>query len=666
MGQPRTVFHNQIDPERKYDDRFGTARRDEYQQKLPGEYNGQGERIDRNREMGLTPQPKWNEAFKPVAAQRDQQQVFRDGIAAAKRVQGASAGAVATPGGAVAHAANVASAVASQAAESSRAASEAGLPKIGDTRRTAFGTTETLMDSQSGPRWVGSVSGAPPATNFRPGDAGTNSLADHRVVGYTPPPSLRRDANGVPVDSPDQIDRANKAWLDSGMGKHTVSTSERVADQQVNSPAIQGMLDDAARSNSRTAFDAGLRLPASPAPNGVAKSVASPGGSAAVGSAGPVGNGGTDGAQAQKPRNTRPNPFVPAPAPTPAATTAYNVGESLREAPGKAADAAGDAIVSGAKAAGSAIDATVGPVEKAGRELWAGLTGSPPPVEREAGLVPDSGLRRGGGGPASMATVPRGRGIQPKGTAAAPVPVAPAAQIAAPSGLRRGGGGTAPRPVALPMGRVAAPVAPEQPTMTARQLFGHRPDQTAFDSAVQPIDPTKSERWNTMRRESINDALRAGLPRKENGSDQLQDAVQRSHAAGYSFPHFVGRENAPTGDRAPTRDMEGLVGALRRREADARASGQEATAQAVARERAYWENQLSRFGMSRDQWKQQTGEEDPRYPEEERASSSPTKGGSASSAHPTGRTAFDTYVRASKPAKPAPRRPDLVQKAAWA
>jgi len=202
--------------------RFGTARRDAYGNLLPGEYNGFGRPVGQesggediqNRPMGFTPMAKWQELFPPVA-------LGSGGTTAAPSVQASSmpkAFRTASPGTGAAP--DVISRIAGNAVSAAQAATAARSaggapqgptpsgatvdaapsgPQIGDTRRTPFGGTETLMDSRTGPRWVGSTSSAPAATNFMPGDAGTNSLAD--VVTHSgkaaPAPKIRPDGTKI-------------------------------------------------------------------------------------------------------------------------------------------------------------------------------------------------------------------------------------------------------------------------------------------------------------------------------------------------------------------------------------------------------------------------------------------------------------------------------------
>ncbi|MEP6667848.1 MAG: hypothetical protein ABJF10_01770 [Chthoniobacter sp.] len=127
-----------------------------------------------------------------------------------------------------------------QAVVSNDRAAEKVMPSLGDTRRNAFGGTETLMPSQSGPRWVGSTTGAPPATNFRPGDSGTNSLADHVQVHAKP--------LAAPVTGPGGNKSTDAANLAANKAMYTpggMSAGGSKADP-LQSESIQHALDNAA------------------------------------------------------------------------------------------------------------------------------------------------------------------------------------------------------------------------------------------------------------------------------------------------------------------------------------------------------------------------------------------------------------------------------------
>jgi hypothetical protein len=82
---------------------------------------------------------------------------------------------------------------------------------------------------------------------------------------------------------------------------------------------------------------------------------------------------------------------------------------------------------------------------------------------------------------------------------------------------------------------------------------------------------------------------------------QLTDAIAATEAAGYPVPHTIGKPDEPEGDRAPTIDMEHLVAALKKQEADQLAAGDKARAAQIASQRAYWENEIATKGMSATQ-----------------------------------------------------------------
>lgn len=149
--------------------------------------------------------------------------------------------------------------------------------------------------------------------------------------------------------------------------------------------------------------------------------------------------------------------------------------------------------------------------------------------------------------------------------------------------------------------------------------------QTVKDSGW---DSSKSDQWNTARITESKAALSAGLPpvvRRGDETDsriRMMDAIARAESAGYPTPHFMGLPNEPEGDRAPTMDMESLVKSLASHEQDAIKSGNSSKAQSVAKERAFWENQIATSGMSKELWKKQTGEDDPVHTEANQALSS--------------------------------------------
>ena len=97
---------------------------------------------------------------------------------------------------------------------------------------------------------------------------------------------------------------------------------------------------------------------------------------------------------------------------------------------------------------------------------------------------------------------------------------------------------------------------------------------------------------------------------------ELSSAIAKVEKEGYVVPHFIGLPNEPEGDRAPTRDMEQLVATLATKETNAVRAQDTKQAAAIRKERTYWEEKIKTQGMSAEQWKKQTGEEDPRYPHE--------------------------------------------------
>ena len=82
---------------------------------------------------------------------------------------------------------------------------------------------------------------------------------------------------------------------------------------------------------------------------------------------------------------------------------------------------------------------------------------------------------------------------------------------------------------------------------------------------------------------------------------RLIDAIQTSEDAGYPVPHTIGTKEEPEGDRGPTLDMEHLVAALKLAHQDAVASNDKWGAAHIAKEGAYWEDNIKRYGMSAEQ-----------------------------------------------------------------
>jgi hypothetical protein len=134
---------------------------------------------------------------------------------------------------------------------------------------------------------------------------------------------------------------------------------------------------------------------------------------------------------------------------------------------------------------------------------------------------------------------------------------------------------------------------------------------TAGKQATQVTD-NHSPEWRTVQATMAKEAVDAGLPHFETGRDRLIDALSRSEKSGFPVTHFAGQPNEPTGDRAPARDIESLVGVLKRRES---ITTDPIVRTAVSNERQYWEKQVAQ-GMTAQEWTNQTGEPDLRYPNE--------------------------------------------------
>jgi len=149
-------------------------------------------------------------------------------------------------------------------------------------------------------------------------------------------------------------------------------------------------------------------------------------------------------------------------------------------------------------------------------------------------------------------------------------------------------------------------------------------DIPGIDPSQSNVASNKSEKWLADQKRMSDEAAAYGLPPVKsdpNESDsrlRIKDAIRRSTAAGYPVRHFMGKPNEPEGDRAPTMDIENLVAALRKQEETLKRTGTPRQVAAVGRERAYWEKNLKE-GMSAQQWKQQTGEDDPAYPQDAEA-----------------------------------------------
>jgi RNA polymerase sigma factor (sigma-70 family) len=148
----------------------------------------------------------------------------------------------------------------------------------------------------------------------------------------------------------------------------------------------------------------------------------------------------------------------------------------------------------------------------------------------------------------------------------------------------------------------------------------HRYKELKKNPSGDELTSGKSLEWKKMQDESSARATAAGLPPVEVNSEdsashvRLLDAVKRAHDAGFPFKNFISSGAMPDGDRAPTMDVENLVATLKAQEESLTKNGDTKKAESVKREREYWEDDLARNGMTADQWKKQTGEEDPVHP----------------------------------------------------
>lgn len=129
----------------------------------------------------------------------------------------------------------------------------------------------------------------------------------------------------------------------------------------------------------------------------------------------------------------------------------------------------------------------------------------------------------------------------------------------------------------------------------------------------------KNEKWMADQNDLTKGAAEAGLPAMAPSKDEsasrlrLKDAIARTEAAGFATPHFIGKENEPTGDRGVTMDIESLVESLKKQEKAALKTGDQAAINRISKERKYWQ-QEAKSGMSAAEWKAQTGENDPQRP----------------------------------------------------
>ena len=132
-----------------------------------------------------------------------------------------------------------------------------------------------------------------------------------------------------------------------------------------------------------------------------------------------------------------------------------------------------------------------------------------------------------------------------------------------------------------------------------------------FDwASAKPIELGK------LREEKGGPGLTENQAKGAANRERLLTAISGVEKAGYTVPHFIGTKDEPEGDRAPTRDMEQLVGALAKMEENAIRAEDREGATKIGEARSYWEEKIKTEGMSAAQWKKQTGEEDPRYPNE--------------------------------------------------
>lgn len=133
---------------------------------------------------------------------------------------------------------------------------------------------------------------------------------------------------------------------------------------------------------------------------------------------------------------------------------------------------------------------------------------------------------------------------------------------------------------------------------------------------IQLPATNKSTQWSAEQFLDSRAAAEAGLPSflpTPSGSTarlRLQDAIARSISSGFNVPHFIGTPNEPTGDRSVSMDVENLVEALKLQEQTAIKSKNIPSLERISRERAFWENEASQ-GMTAEEWKAQTGEDDP-------------------------------------------------------
>ena len=143
---------------------------------------------------------------------------------------------------------------------------------------------------------------------------------------------------------------------------------------------------------------------------------------------------------------------------------------------------------------------------------------------------------------------------------------------------------------------------PTQPGLPPHALAPKKEEEDRI-----PLESELKDEWEPV--EGPPPAAR--IVRGTKNREELIHAIEQAEKAGYKVPHFIGTENEPEGDRAPTIDQENLVDALKKQEEDQRKAGNTFIADGIAKDRAYWENEIKTKGMSAEQWKKGTGEEDP-------------------------------------------------------
>lgn len=137
--------------------------------------------------------------------------------------------------------------------------------------------------------------------------------------------------------------------------------------------------------------------------------------------------------------------------------------------------------------------------------------------------------------------------------------------------------------------------------------------------AVALPSNSKSPAWNAAQQGMNQSAAEAGLPALTGTQEEaparlrLKDAIFRLQSTGLNIPHFIGTENEPLGDRGVTMDIENLVKGLGILQGQALAAGDKEAFSNISKEREFWKKEAA-DGMSASEWKKQTGESDPIYP----------------------------------------------------